>query len=157
MTLHQLVPPVSSNSNFCSYFTQWWTLMWKANKPSSSSDFGHVNPRVLRMEFVKAILSTFQKIQEKKTLTSVSSTHKELFLECEFCSSQVYLIGVSTLQIIHYHGLLFICLDGKAWFCHMLLAHLVHLALVIRHFIHVTLLNTQSIYCLMLWIKLAIL
>jgi hypothetical protein len=55
--------------------------MWKANKPSSSSDFGHVNPRVLRMEFVKAILSTFQKIQEKKTLTSVSSTHKELFLE----------------------------------------------------------------------------
>jgi hypothetical protein len=51
--------------------------------------------------------------QDQSFVASVYS-QQELFLECEFCSSQVYLIGVSTLQIIHYHGLLFICLDGKA-------------------------------------------
>lgn len=55
------------------------------------------------------------------------------------CFSQVYWIRVSLLQF-----LLFICLNGKTWFCHF------WLVLVIEHLIHVMviLVNPQSINCL---------
>ena len=58
------------------------------------------------------ILSACEKTprrQGQSLVTSVYSKH-ELFVECDFCSSQVYQIGVSILQIIHYNWLLLVYL-----------------------------------------------
>ena len=103
-------------------------------------------------------------LRENWVLRSQFLQNLGLFLECVFCSSQRYQIGVSLLQITRYcfccysveclNYPLFVPVE-KTWFCHE------QLVLVIVHSLNSwerysgDLLNPQSSYCLRFWIKLA--
>lgn len=94
--------------------------------------------------------------QDKSLVTSVSSKTRNCSWTVLLSSSKVADKSEFT-SIIHYNWLSVFVYTSlrKNTFCHVRLAHHMQSAFVIGCFMHVTLLNPQSINCLRLWRHLA--